>query len=82
MRLILVSLVKHKIIGPENSLEPVKAEEPQEDFIAIADEWHFTDEVKAEFKSIIDDADAYYIVNIRVLQKGNQFAELEFYICD
>ena len=89
-------LVKHKIIGPDNSLETVKAEEPQEDFTAIADEWHFTDEVKAEFKSIIDDADAYYIVNIngpdarslsdwssiRVLQKGEQFAELEFYICD
>ena len=89
-------LVKHKIIGPDNRIEPVKLENPQEDFSALAEEWHFTDHVKEQLLSVIEDSDGYYIADIkgpgakslsdwssiRLLQKGNQFAELEFYICD
>ena len=89
-------LIKNKTIGSDNEIELVRTDDWKEDFTAIADEWHFDEGIRTQLMAVIEDADVYYTVKFlgpdaenlsnwcsaRVIQKGDRFAEMEFYICD
>lgn len=89
-------LVMHKIIGPEDNVTLTEINEPGTDIGSICREWHFDDDITSRITKLVEQSDGYYemwadgsfasrgnLMSIcRVLQKGEEFALLEFYICD
>ena len=89
-------LVKNKVIGAEDNITLTKVDELAADMEAICREWYFEDEITLKLVNIAQSADGYYNVwadgsyaaygylwsTCRLLQKGNEFVILEFYICD
>ena len=86
----------HKIIGPEDNVTLTEINEPGTDIGSICREWHFDDDITSRITKLVEQSDGYYkmwadgsiasrgnLMSIcRVLQKGEEFALLEFYICD
>ncbi len=89
-------LVKNKVIGADDNITLTKVDELAADMEAICREWYFEDEITSKLVNIAQSADGYYNVwadgsyaaygylwsTCRLLQKGNEFVILEFYICD
>lgn len=89
-------LVKDKVIALDDVVTLTKVDDPIEDMESICAEWHFKEKITSELSHIVENADGYYRIwadgtyasygylwsACRLLQKGNEFYLLEFYICD
>lgn len=82
-------LITNKMIGKDDNIELVKIENPVSDFEPIGNEWHFNEQIKKRFVDILKEADVYYSLTsddswstCRIIQKGDEYVLLEFFICD
>lgn len=90
------TLVKNKVISSDDVVTLTKVDAPTEDVESICEEWHFKESITSILSRIVENADGYYRIwadgtyasygylwsTCRLLQKGNEFYLLEFYICD
>ena len=88
-------LVKNKTISSEDIITLTGIEDAVADIKAICQEWHFEDDITSRITNIVEQSDGYYkmwadgsyasygnLMSVcRVLQKGEGFVLLEFYIC-
>ncbi len=90
------ALLRNKIIGSEDNVSLTRIDDTVTDIKAICQEWHFDDDTASRLTNVVQQSDGYYkmwadgsfasygnLTSVcRVLQKGEEFVLLEFYICD
>ena len=90
------ALLRNKTIGLKDNVTLTTIDDAVTDIRAICQEWHFDDDIASRLTNIVEQSNGYYkmwadgsfasygnLTSVcRVLQKGEEFVLLEFYICD
>jgi len=90
------TLLEEKIIGDEDKVFLVDADDPCEDIKAVCNDYYISSEFAQAFADVIEDADKYYKVaadgfyertgylwaDCRVVSKDGEYVLMVFYICD